>query len=223
MHCARSSPSPVSPPYEIASVSKPIGATLLMQLVEQGRLSLDDPMSKYSRDYKGDAVRVRHVLTHTSEGVPGERYEYNGNLFDNLTDVAIAASVKRYRVLLADAIIDPLGMTNTSPGNDIADGLPKMEELLGAARARHYAEVLARLAKPYRLYGDEIVRTYEHERGIGTANGVVTTVLPLFREGERLPLCVRAGRRRPRHGAEDRCGRRDRGRAARSLIRWSIS
>ena len=107
MHCARSSPSPVSPPYEIASVSKPIGATLLMQLVEQGRLSLDDPMSKYSRDYKGDAVRVRHVLTHTSEGVPGERYEYNGNLFDNLTDVAIAASGKRYRVLLADAIIDP--------------------------------------------------------------------------------------------------------------------
>src|ERR1043165_4893514 len=136
MRCARSSPSPVSPPFEIASVSKPIGATLLMQLVEQGRLSLDDPMSKYSRDYKGDAVRVRHVLTHTSEGVPGERYEYNGNLFDNLTDVAIAASVKRYRVLLADAIIDPLGMTNTSPGNDIADGLPKMEELLGAARAR---------------------------------------------------------------------------------------
>ena len=114
-------------------------------------------------------------------------------------------------------------MTNTSPGNDIADGLPKMEELLGAARARHYAEVLARLAKPYRLYGDEIVRTYEHERGIGTANGVVTTVLPLFREGERLPLCVRAGRRRPRHGAEDRRGRRDRGRAARPLSRWSIS
>jgi len=167
-------------PYEIASVSKPIGATLLMQLVEQGRLGLDDPMSKYSSDYKGDAVRVRHVLTHTSEGVPGQAYDYNGNLFDNLTDVAIAASGKRYRVLLADNVIDPLGMTNTSPGNDIADGLPKMEELLGAARARHYADVLARMAKPYRLYGDgEIVRTYERERGIGTANGVVTTVLDL--------------------------------------------
>ncbi len=166
-------------PYEIASVSKPIGATLLMQLVEQGRVKLDDPMSKYSEDYQGDKVRVRHVLTHTAEGNPGDKYEYNGNVFDTLTDVAIAASGKRYRVLFADNIIDPLGMTNTSPGNDIADGLPKMEQLLGEARARHYADVLTRLAKPYRVSGGKIVQSEETNRGIGTANGVVTTVLDL--------------------------------------------
>ena len=38
-------------------------------------------MSKYSSDYKTDSVHVRHVLTHTSEGLPGTRYEYNGDLF----------------------------------------------------------------------------------------------------------------------------------------------
>src|SRR5947209_12364952 len=48
-------------PYELASVTKPIAATLLMQLVEQGRVSLDDPMSKYSSNYTGDSIRVRHV------------------------------------------------------------------------------------------------------------------------------------------------------------------
>ncbi|HEX3581979.1 MAG TPA: serine hydrolase domain-containing protein [Thermoanaerobaculia bacterium] len=165
-------------PYEIASLSKPIGATLLMQLVEQGRVSLDDPLSKYSEEVKRDAVKVRHVLTHTAEGNPGEKYEYNGNAFDLLTDVVIKASGNRYRVLLADNIIDPLRMTNTSPGNDIADGLPNMEKILGEARARHYANVLSRLAKPYKLAKDgKFVLSEEPNRGIGTANGVVTTVL----------------------------------------------
>ena len=160
-------------PYEIASLSKPIGATLLMQLVEQGRVSLDDPLSKYSDEVKRDNIKVRHVLTHTAEGTPGDKYEYNGNVFDLLTDVVIKGSGKRYRVLLADNIIDPLGMKNTSPGNDIADGLPNMEKILGEARARHYADVLARMAKPYKAG----VLSEEPNRGIGTANGVVTTVL----------------------------------------------
>jgi CubicO group peptidase (beta-lactamase class C family) len=172
-------PAAPETPYEIASLSKPVGATLLMQLVEQGRVSLDDPLSKHSEEVHRDKVKVRHVLTHTAAGeIPGEKYEYNGNAFDLLTDVVIKGSGKRYRVLLADNIIDPLGMTNTSPGNDIADGLPNMEKLLGEARARHYADVLARMAKPYKLGRDgKFVPSVEDNRGIGTANGVVTTVL----------------------------------------------
>lgn len=165
-------------PYEIASLSKTFGATLLMQLVEQGKVSLDDPMSKYSDDYKDDLVKVRHVLTHTSEGaVPGETYKYNGNLFDNLTDVVIKASGKRYRVVLAENILDKLGMTATSPGNDYPDNPAAMTQLLGEARVNNYVETLKRLAKPYRLYdADEIVQTSNPRRGIGTANGIVSTV-----------------------------------------------
>ena len=51
--------------------------------------------------------------------------------------------------------------------------------MLGEARARHYADVLTRLAKPYRVTGGKIVQSEETNRGIGTANGVVTTVLDL--------------------------------------------
>jgi CubicO group peptidase (beta-lactamase class C family) len=168
-------------PYEIASLSKTFGATLLMQLVEQGKLSLDDPMSKFSDQYKGDLIKVRHVLTHTSEGaVPGETYKYNGNLFDNLTDVAIKASGKRYRLLLAENILDRLGTTGTSPGNDYADNPGGMAQLLGETRVNNYLDVLKRLAKPYRLYGaDEIVQTSNPRRGIGTATGIISTVVDL--------------------------------------------
>jgi CubicO group peptidase (beta-lactamase class C family) len=55
--------------YRIASISKPIAATAVMQLAERGRVNIDDPVQKYVRTFppKGDqTVTVRHLLTHTS-------------------------------------------------------------------------------------------------------------------------------------------------------------
>jgi serine beta-lactamase-like protein LACTB len=55
--------------YRIASISKPIAATAVMQLVERGRVSLDDPVQKYVPAFpaKGEQiVTVRHLMTHTS-------------------------------------------------------------------------------------------------------------------------------------------------------------
>ena len=39
-----------------------------MQLVEQGKIGLDDEMTKYLPDYptEGNRVTIRHLLTHTS-------------------------------------------------------------------------------------------------------------------------------------------------------------
>lgn len=55
--------------FRIASISKPMAAVAVMQLVERGRVSLDDAIQKYVPDYpaKGEqTVTVRHLLTHTS-------------------------------------------------------------------------------------------------------------------------------------------------------------
>ena len=58
--------------YFLASVTKPIVATAVMQLVDEGRLSVHDPISRYVPEFSGpgkEAVTVWHVLTHTS-GIP---------------------------------------------------------------------------------------------------------------------------------------------------------
>lgn len=63
--------------WRIASVSKPIAATAAMQLVEQGKLKLDEPIWTYVPWYprKGaNIITVRHVLTHTS-GIRHYDYE----------------------------------------------------------------------------------------------------------------------------------------------------
>src|SRR5688572_5956717 len=45
-------PATSQTPYRIASLTKPFAATLVLQLVEQGKHNLDEPMSKYSSDFK---------------------------------------------------------------------------------------------------------------------------------------------------------------------------
>lgn len=55
--------------YRVASISKPMAATAVMQLVEQGRVALDDSIRKYAPEFPdkgGLAITLRHILTHTS-------------------------------------------------------------------------------------------------------------------------------------------------------------
>lgn len=53
--------------FRIASVSKQFAAAGVLRLVEQGKVALDDPLTKYVPGYpNGDAVTVRQLLNHTS-------------------------------------------------------------------------------------------------------------------------------------------------------------
>jgi CubicO group peptidase (beta-lactamase class C family) len=74
----RLSPNSAAPPcrpdspFLIASISKPVTVTAVMQLVDQGRLSLDDPVKKFFPEFHGEGrerMTVRHLLNHTS-GLP---------------------------------------------------------------------------------------------------------------------------------------------------------
>jgi CubicO group peptidase (beta-lactamase class C family) len=74
----RMAPASDAPPIQpdtiflTASVTKPITATAVMILVEQGRLLLDDPVYTIIPEFGNrgkEAVTVRHLMTHTS-GLP---------------------------------------------------------------------------------------------------------------------------------------------------------
>lgn len=102
--------------YHLASLTKTFASTILMQLVQDGKIKLDDPVSKYGITLESDGViRVRHLFSHTSEGNPGERYSYNGNRFAELDKVIERATGKSFAELLIANILDPLGMNETAP------------------------------------------------------------------------------------------------------------
>lgn len=108
-------------PYHLASLTKTFASTVLMQLVQEGKVKLDDPVSKYGIMLQSDGIiRVKHLLSHTSEGNPGESYRYNGNRFAELDKVVEKASGKSFAELLIEKILDPLELNETAPN------VPKM-------------------------------------------------------------------------------------------------
>ena len=61
--------------FNIASVSKQFTAVAILQLAEEGKLSLEDPVSKYFPEFKAPFwkdIRIKHLLSHCS-GVPDAR------------------------------------------------------------------------------------------------------------------------------------------------------
>lgn len=111
---------PVTPdtPFNIASLTKPMTAVVLMQMVERGQLSLDTPMKRYDPSFKDPRVTVGHVLTMTSESnPPGSAYKYNGNPFGKLNTVIKGVSGEELAKAYSARLFEPLGLKQTSPGH----------------------------------------------------------------------------------------------------------
>jgi len=101
--------------FWIASQSKPLTATALMMLVDEGKVSVDDPVEKYLPEFRGQWVRaerdadhellkrpahpitIKNVLSHTS-GLP-----FSSPLEKPTLDVLpLAARVRSYAMLPLD-------------------------------------------------------------------------------------------------------------------------
>ncbi|HEX9032540.1 MAG TPA: serine hydrolase domain-containing protein [Streptosporangiaceae bacterium] len=92
--------------FQIGSITKPWTATMIMQLIEEGRLSLDTTVEQLLPGLRlgagdvGSRVTVRHLLTHTS-GIDGDIFTDTGRGADCL---------ERYVAGLADATqVCPVG------------------------------------------------------------------------------------------------------------------
>lgn len=79
---------PITPDtvFRLGSITKQFAAATVLQLAQEGKLSLDDPLSKFLPDYPqpGASSTVRQLLNHTSgvqsyTGIPGWMVEENTN------------------------------------------------------------------------------------------------------------------------------------------------
>jgi CubicO group peptidase (beta-lactamase class C family) len=152
-------------------LTKPFAAVVLLQLVEAGKLDLDAPMESFGSKLKADGmIRVRHVLTHTSEGSPGEKFRYSGNRFAELDKVLRAAGGKSFAELVAERVLNPLQLTNTSPN--------PLNPAACARAGRDSAEFLQRSAQGYAFDGQTPV---EYQKHFVTAAGLVSNVEDMLR------------------------------------------
>jgi len=128
--------------FQIASATKVFTGTLVLRLVQEGKLDLDAPLSKYLPDapesWKG--MTVRHLTSHASglkdlpdedrtaatvaeryeaarklspSYVPGERSQYALTDFVVLTHLLEKVTGERFEELLRGRIFQPLGFSCT--------------------------------------------------------------------------------------------------------------
>lgn len=86
--------------YQIGSISKLMTAVMLLQLVEKGKLSLTDPLSKFYPDIpNARKITIQHMLNHTSGLGDYVGNKENNWLFDKpVGDAAIIAAIKKQKV-----------------------------------------------------------------------------------------------------------------------------
>lgn len=140
-------------PFLVGSVAKTFTSALVLGLVEDGRLRLDDPVSRYLTWLDAPRITVRQLLTHTAgytaldglavserfdngpdalrraardlehHGTPGE-YAYNSADYLVLGALVEEITGSSFAAVAEKSLFGPLGMTDTTADADGASTLP---------------------------------------------------------------------------------------------------
>ena len=127
----------------IASASKWLSGAVIVSLVEEGKLALDDPVSKYLPEFEGEKsnITIRQLFSHTSglpaeapcrnnkrtslqnctleigrlnlRSKPGAEFYYGGVSMHVGGRIAEIVAAKPWNQLFIEKIASPLGMTST--------------------------------------------------------------------------------------------------------------
>ena len=198
--------------FNLASLTKPVTAEVILRLASLGALSLDEPMSRYwtdpdlATDPRRERLTARLALTHQTgfpnwresggrlafQSDPGSAFGYSGEGYDYLGRFAEKRLGRAFEALAQEQVFGPIGMRNTSY----------------SARAW----MRGRLAIPRdsaERWGQPQVRDSADWSG---ANNLITTVgdyaafVVSVMNGERLTRAMAAERFRPASGPQPPLG-----------------
>ncbi|NER17559.1 serine hydrolase [Spongiivirga citrea] len=135
-------PNETDTKFQIASLTKSFTAMLIMQLVNEGTLDLQKPISTYLPNYPKDnanKINIHQLLTHTSgipnaksdkkvnrpedlinqfaneqlNFVPGTNFDYSNSGYTLLGFIIETVTGKPYQKVLKEKILNPLKMENS--------------------------------------------------------------------------------------------------------------
>ena len=122
-------------PYPLLDLTQVLSSTvLLQQCLELRYLDLSDRVRRWNSQFSDDNTTLEQLLSHKA---PGGGFQYNSNRYAALTTVIDQCSSGRYARLITEEILNRLGMTNSVPSHDLADGTPTRREFTNSERSRY--------------------------------------------------------------------------------------
>lgn len=182
--------------HQWASISKPVTAMMVMQLVEAGSLDLHVPIWEYAPAYddiipdwhRETPLTLFHLLTHQGGvrhaghqrepemfiEVPGTSYGYSTNGYGVIGDVLVAVQEVDYVELLDVMIAERIGATTMTTWEDFlspaAFVTSNIEDMCLFALG-----VMRHVFVPENVLFDEVLQDYGHQRGLGFVVSDVTS------------------------------------------------
>jgi CubicO group peptidase (beta-lactamase class C family) len=154
--------------YHLASITKTFAASIILSLVDKGLIKTSDFAKNYGINVPED-VRIKHLMSHTSNFEPGKIFYYNSTRFGFLGNIMEKVTGKGFAVLLLGNILNPLGMTNTYPN-------PASESFSFSGKSA--TEISKMMAKAYKLEKGNLIST-QYPSGFSPGAGMVSNVMDL--------------------------------------------
>jgi CubicO group peptidase (beta-lactamase class C family) len=129
--------------FPVASVTKTFAAVTLAQYEQEGKISMDDYILDYPflsigftpERLQDPNVKIKHALSHTSDGVPGANYIYNGGRYNFVYGVfeSVSGNTRHYDAFADEVtkrVLQPLKMKDTFPGYPADKNSPALPRIV---------------------------------------------------------------------------------------------
>ena len=185
----RGIPTRIDTPFHIDGLTELFSSSLVLNCVEQGRLSLDERVGRFRPSSRDANLTLRQILTHTDGPESNPSYRYQPDRLEPLSSAIRACTDDSYRETLGN-FMDRSGMFDSVPGPDVATLVPPAEGVLSSEFQR-YGQILGRLAAPYSFdAAARRVSVSQYDASTLTpTSGLISTVQDL----EKFDLSIKRG------------------------------
>ena len=172
-------------PYLIGDLSQTFGATLLLkECIDEGSAQLNDPVRQWSPGFSESGTTIAQLLAHVSND---GSFKYDVSRFSALTPVIEKCSGDAYPRRLNDEIFDRFSFRFSSPGTAVRSPSASDFDYYETTELAHFADVIGRMAKPYRVDRGRHVRTDIPSTRVDASSGIVASA----RDVARFDVAVR--------------------------------
>ncbi len=163
-------------PYPLLDLSQTISSTLLLQqCVEMRHLELTDRVTRWIPQFSEPETSIAQLLAHSA---PGNGFRYDLSRYESVGSVVAQCTSDRFARVIANDILDRLGMSDSVPGHELGDN----RSAFSSSAIQRYESVLQRVAVPYSIdSGGRATRSNYSRPSLTASTGLVSTVRDLAR------------------------------------------